>query len=221
MIRLFIFILAVAGLAGAVAWFADRPGEVVLVWQGYRIETSIMVAALGVLAATVALMAAWTGLRLVIGMPAAFSGFLRARRTAKGYAALSRGMIAVGAGDAALASRAAGQARKVLGREPMTLLLEAQTAQLKGDREGARRSFQDMLASPDTEILGLRGLFVEAQRGGDRQAMRGYAERALRLNAATGWAATALFDMVCAERDWAGALAALEANKAHKLVDKA
>ena len=41
MIRLFIFILAVAGLAGAVAWFADRPGEVAPVgvpaWLGVAV----------------------------------------------------------------------------------------------------------------------------------------------------------------------------------------
>jgi HemY protein len=221
MIRLFFFILMVAIVAAAAAWFADRPGEMVLVWQGYRIETSLAVALLAVLALVLVLMAVWTGLRLVFNLPAAFSGFLKARRNAKGYAALSRGMIAVGAGDDKQALRAAEQARKILGAEPMTLLLQAQTAQLAGDRKAARRSFEEMLASPETEILGLRGLFVEAQRAGDRDAMKGFAERALRLHPGTGWAATALFDMQCAGSDWDGALATLAANQSNGITGKA
>ena len=36
-----------------------------------------------------------------------------------------------------------------------------------GDRATARRIFEAMLASPDTEQLGLRGLFLEAQREGE------------------------------------------------------
>ena len=73
-------------------------------------------------------------------------------------------MIALGAGDRAAAMRAAIQARKSLPNEPLTHLLRAQAAQLAGDRTTARRIFEAMLASPDTEQLGLRGLFLEAQR---------------------------------------------------------
>ena len=36
-----------------------------------------------------------------------------------------------------------------------------------------------MLASPDTEQLGLRGLFLEAEREGEQEAARQFAERAL------------------------------------------
>lgn len=220
MIRILIFLLAVAVAATAFAWLADRPGEVVLLWQGYRIETSLLAAGMLVVALVVVAMIAWTGLRLVLGLPAAFAGFLHNRRRAKGYQALSKGMIAVGTGDARAAAKYAEQARKALAGEPLALLLAAQTAQLKGDRHAARRSFEAMLDKPETELLGLRGLFVEAQRNGDALAMRSLAERALLIDPATAWAAQALFDMQCAERDWEGALASLERNRGHRLVDK-
>ena len=93
----------------------------------------------------------------------------------RGLDALSSGMIAIGAGDRALALRYAGQARKALPNEPLTHLLRAQTAQLTGDRATARRIFEAMLASPDTEQLGLRGLFLEAAargRAGGRAPVR-------------------------------------------------
>ena len=37
-----------------------------------------------------------------------------------------------------------------------------------------------MTKSPDTEALGLRGLFAEARQAGDMAAARRYAERGLR-----------------------------------------
>ena len=221
MTRLIVIFLAVALVAAGVAWLADRPGELVLTWQGYRVETSLVAAGLLVLVAIIVAMTGWTGLRFILGIPGALSGFLRNRRRVKGYQALSRGMIAVGTGDARLAAKYAAQAQAIMGEEPLTLLLRAQTAQLKGDRATARRSFQAMLASPETETLGLRGLFIEAERKGDTAATRGFAERALRLDPATPWAAKALFEMQCAGHDWAGALAMLNTNRSNGIIDKA
>src|ERR1700686_1778428 len=50
MIRVIQFLVAVAVLAAGVAWIADRPGDVAILWMGYRIETSVVVAALAVAA---------------------------------------------------------------------------------------------------------------------------------------------------------------------------
>ena len=59
MIRVLLFLALVAVLALGVVWMADRPGDVAIVWQGYRIETSVMVAVVAV--ALVALLAVWPG----------------------------------------------------------------------------------------------------------------------------------------------------------------
>ncbi len=55
MIRVLLFLALVALMAFGVVWFADRPGDVAIIWQGYRIETSVMVAVVAV--AIVALLA--------------------------------------------------------------------------------------------------------------------------------------------------------------------
>src|SRR4029077_12965522 len=75
-----------------------------------------------------------------------------------------------------------------------------------GDRTTARRIFEAMLASPDTEQLGLRGLFLEAQRVEETEAARHFAERAVALNPKLNWAVDALFSLQCRLGDWAGAL---------------
>ena len=50
MTRIILFLASVAVAATGVAWIADRPGEVSIAWMGYRIETSIMVAAFAIAA---------------------------------------------------------------------------------------------------------------------------------------------------------------------------
>ena len=220
MIRLVFFFLIVGAIAIGAAWLADRPGEILLTWQGYRIQTSLMAAGMMVLLLVGFIFIVLVGLRLVLGTPGTFRGFMRSRRRARGYHALSRGMIAVGAGDARLAQRYAQQARKILEDEPLTLLLTAQTAQLKGDRDTARHTFEAMLESAETETLGLRGLFIEAQRRGDGVAARGFAERALKISEATPWAGEALFEMQAAASDWAGALATLARNQTNRITPK-
>ena len=162
MIRLIVFLIAVALIASGLSWLADRPGELVVQWQGYQFETSVFRAIIiFAVLFTVALLA-WSVLRHVWYSPASVSSFLTRRRQKRGLEALSSGMIALGAGDRAAATRSAIQARKSLPNEPLTHLLRAHAAQLSGDSTTARRIFEAMLASPDTEQLGLRGLHLEA-----------------------------------------------------------
>ena len=107
MLRLLAF-LAVLGLAAwGLSWLADNPGAVSVTWRGVEYNVSLMVA-LGLLLATaLSLSLAFALLRFVLRVPALASLAVRARRRDKGFAALSRGMIAVGVGDAREANRCA------------------------------------------------------------------------------------------------------------------
>jgi HemY protein len=221
MIRLILFLLAVLALAAGLHWLADRPGTITIEWLGYIAETSVF-RALVILAAALALvLAAWSALRQAWRSPAAVGRYLYRRRQKRGLDALTGGIIAVGAGDHAQAVRYAAQARKALPHEPLTHLLRAQAAQIGGDRATARRIFEAMLASPDTEQLGLRGLFLEAEREGEREAARQFAERALRRNPRLGWPVEALFELQCRAADWQGALDTLAIARRQDFIDKA
>jgi HemY protein len=221
MLRLIAFLIIVAVAAAGLAWLADRPGELILQWQGYQVETSVFRAIVILCAVIVAIVVAWSLLRQAWHSPAAVGGMIAKRRQKLGIDALSSGMIALGAGDRAAALRAAGQARKSLPNEPLTHLLRAQTAQLSGDRTTARRIFEAMLASPDTEQLGLRGLFLEAQRVGETEAALHFAERAVALNPKLTWAVDALFELQCRLGDWPGALDTLAIARKQSHVERA
>jgi HemY protein len=219
MLRLLAF-LAILGLAAwGLSWLADNPGAVSLTWRGVEYNVSLMVALGVVLAAAVALSLAFALLRFVLRVPALASLAVRARRREKGFAALSRGMIAVGAGDAREAHRYAREAGRFFHDESLTKLLRAQAAQLGGDRAGAVAAFNDMLASDDTHLLGLRGLHVEARRAGQPEAALAYAKRAYE-RAAPPWAAQAVLDDFSARGDWANALATVETNARRGLIDR-
>ena len=219
MIRLLLFLAALALAAYGLIWLVENPGEVALTWGGVEYDFSLM-AALGAVAALAAVLSlAWGVVRFVFRFPSLVSLAAKARRREKGYAAISRGMVAVGSGDARAASRHAAEARKHLGEEPLAKLLRAQAAQLAGDRAGAVAAFREMLDSPQTHALGLRGLHIEARRSGDHEAALDFATRAHK-HAALPWAARAVLDDRAARGDWAGALAIVESNAARRLIDK-
>jgi HemY protein len=220
MIRVVAF-LVLAGLAASAAvWLADRPGEISILWLDRRIETSVMVVAVALVALVALAIAAWSLLRFMFRSPALFRLALRERRRRKGYEAISRGLIAIGAGDMRAARRFADSAERGAPTEPLTLLLLAQAAQLSGDRAGAEEAFRAMAGRADTRLLGLRGLYVEAQRRDDAAAARRFAEEAAKAAPALAWAGQAVLEFRCAAGDWAGALAILDGNRKSGVLGK-
>jgi len=219
MIRVLLFFGILIVLAFAESWLVDRPGELVLNWQGYRIETSVLVAIGAVFVAAAALLALWSLIRFVFKIPSLMAIATRGQRHEKGYAALSRGMIAVGAGDARQARKSAVEAHRLLRNEPLALLLKAQAAQLSGETGEAEAAFQEMAKRNDTRLLGLRGLHVEAQRQGDAERAQEYAAKAREI-APLPWAAKADFDHKVASGDWKGALALLDGAASAKFLEK-
>jgi len=221
LIRILGFLAAIALTGFGIGWLIERPGSFVMVWQGWRVETSVPVALLFIVLLTTALIIAWWFLRTLIHVPDAITDFLRGRRRRRGMTAVAHGLMAVGIGDGRGARRSANDARRLLGDEPLTLLLRAQAAQLAGDRDEAESAFRAMLDQPETRPLGYRGLYVEARRRGDTVGALSLAERAVRANPNVPWAGPALLELQSAGHDWDGALASVERNAANKLIDKA
>jgi len=220
MIRVLLFLALVALITLGVVWVADRPGDVAITWQGYRIETSVMVVAAAMGTIVVAAVMLWAILRNIIRSPDLISTLLSQRRGVRGYLAVSRGLIAVGAGDARAARKAADEALRIAPNEPLALLLNAQNAQLSGNRAEAEHAFRVMTEREDTKLLGLRGLYVEARRRNDKAAAQAYAEEAAKVAPTAGWASQAVLDFRCAAGDWSGALTALDHNSRNGLLDR-
>jgi len=219
MVRLLIFLAALALAALGLTWLANNPGVVDVTWRGEEYEVSLMFALAAVLALAIAIAIVWAVLRFVFRIPSLVSVGARTRRREKGFQALSRGMLAVGAGDARGAAKHAADASRLIGHEPMTKLLQAQSAQLAGDRARAVAAYNAMLDHDETHGLGLRGLHVEARRAGDHGAALQYAMRA-HARAPAAWAGQAVLDDRTRRGDWVGALATVDSNAGARLIDK-
>jgi len=220
MLRIVLFLVLIALAAAGAAWVADQPGDLVLTAGGFRLSTTLpsFVFLLGLFAAAVVLV--WSILTTIWRTPGRLRRRRHDKRHARGRHAITHGLLAIGHGDTALARRHAEAARRHAPNDPLALLLHAQSAQLEGDRDEARRVFRVMAEREDTRLLGLRGLFIEAQRADDAVGAVMIAEEAIKLSSSSTWASHAVLGFRCARGDWSGALAILDSNLSAGLIDK-
>jgi HemY protein len=221
MIRALLVFAALAVLAIAGAWFADHPGRLVLDWRGHRLETSVAVATILVLAFAFVVAGFYRAWRWLRRSPTRLGSWSTASRRRRGYAALTQGLVAAAAGDVKQAKTQAKRAETLLDDPSLTLLLAAQAAQLDGDEKTAKRHFTAMLDRPDTEFLGLRGLIVQATRAGDRETALALAQRAFALRPDTAWVLGTLFDLQTEAGHWREARATLAHAIKRGTIDKA
>jgi len=193
--RVLWYCVKLAIIVGVAVFLATYPGDVTIEWLDHEVtmSTGILVLLIVVFAVIVAYLYRYW--RTVYGAPGAFGRFWDNNRKRRGYKALSKGMVAVAAGDAAEANRLARKAEDLLQEPPLTLLLSAQAAQLNGDDRAAKRYFESMLEKEETRFLGLRGLVLQALRDGDDAAALEYVRRAHAIKPNAPWVLTTLFEL--------------------------
>ena len=209
MIRALIFILKLAVLVAGAVWLVSHPGRVVLNWQGYEVTTSVAVLLVAVAVLVVIAVVLHSLWRALIGVPQSLSLAHLSRRQRKGYVALTQGLVAVAAGDGNTARKLALKAEKYLKEPTLTLLLQAQAAQVSGDESAASRHYGAMLTRPDVSLLGLRGLISQALARGDYNEALTLARRARLLQPKAEWVLTELVQLEARTQNWEAALEVL------------
>ncbi len=215
MIRLLFFVVLVLALGFGFAWLADRPGDLSIVWQDRQIEMSLMTAVTMVVSLVAAIMITWWLIRTILHSPRTVARYFRASKRDRGYQALSTGLLAAGAGDAAMARKMNKRTKGLLkaDQEPLIHLLDVQAALIEGHHEEARKLFEAMAEDPETRLLGLRGLYLEAQRQGADEAAQHYAETAAEQAPHLPWAGAAALSYRTREGKWDEALQLLERQR--------
>jgi HemY protein len=217
MVRILVFLFAIGLLGLGLGLLIEQPGALSLTWLGYHIDTSPVVG-LSIVALTA--IASWGLVRFLFNIPTLYSLTTRARKRARGQEALTRGILAAGAGDVHRAQKASQEAKRLLPHEPLTLLLDAQAAQLTGDRVRAERAFRLMAERPETKLLGLRGLHAENLRRGDLDEAHSNALQAQQI-LPLAWSGQAVLDRHTSQNDWEAARLCVAQNLRAKVVDAA
>ena len=220
MLRFLILLVVLFAVAFGFQRIAGTAGEVTLTLGEAVYAVNVTTALIALIALVAAAVIVFTVVRAIFRTPGRMARGLQRRNIARGREALSQGLIAIAAGDLRTAERAADEAARRLPDAPLTHLLRAQSAQLKGDRPAAREAFAAMLQDRETRIAGLRGLYIEAEREGDQDAAHRIAETAREASPGTPWAARALLRHQTAAEDWDGALRTIGAVSENRLADK-
>ncbi|MEO1194292.1 MAG: heme biosynthesis HemY N-terminal domain-containing protein [Pseudomonadota bacterium] len=220
MLRFLILLVFFVALALATDWLVSEPGSINFAWLGYEgsldIRLLVGAAALVLLLYTAVLFI----LRRIWTAPSSIKQGWGDRRRRRGYRALTQGMVAIAAGDPDEASKWSRRADDLLNNPPLTLLLAAQSAQLNGDEQAAKRYFEVMLDEPETRFLGLRGLVQIALRRGDEEGALDLVKEAYNLRPETPWVLDALFDLAERRGRLEEAVRALDEAKRRKALPR-
>lgn len=200
----------VAGISWITVWLADNPGTVRLDWLGHEIETSVALLLASVATLCVATAIVYRLWVMIRNAPANIGRFNKDRRQKKGYDALTRGMVAVAAGDRDEAQKLSRRAENLLEQPPLTMLLSAQAAQLGGDEKAARQFFTSMLENRETEFLGLRGLINQAIKDGNKEEALELTRRAYQIKPKSDWVVQSLFELQTQGGHWTAAQSTLQ-----------
>jgi HemY protein len=203
--RLVLALLVVAALSLAVTWVANLPGGVDVEVPGWRIELSLIGAAL--LGGVPLLVLLWLSRQW--GKFRNWAGYSARRRAARrqetALAHLTRGFLAAAAGDAPAAAAAGQDAGRLLAGSPLVNLLTAQVAQMTNDRPGAEQALRALADHPDGALAGIRGLLTLARADHDRAEMTKLVHRAVELKPDAAWAVASLYEIEVADGDYAEA----------------
>jgi HemY protein len=213
-----IFLAVLAVIAVTIAVVGD-PGRASLVWLGWRLDTtgSVAVILIGILALLA--MAFW---RIVLWVAEAPRRSARARaevRRKQSAEVLSRGFLAIAAGEGPEARRCAQKAAE-LGEDSPALVrvLAAQSAEAAGDTAAAQSAYTAMLGFPEMRLVGHRGLMTLALAQGDRAGALKHAQDAYNQAKTARWAWRALFEAKLEAGEWSEALDLIEGALRRKIV---
>ncbi len=223
MIRILIFLLSLVLFAGAVTYFAYMDSRITGEVFGQRIDGPAGLIVGGVFAAFLVVIYVTHKIKDIMALPGKIRAREEAARRARGVAALTRGLEAVAVGDAGGAAHHARLAQRNLDDVALTRLLTAQAAQLSGDEAEAKASYAAMLAAPETEFLGLKGLYLQAMAKDDRTLAREYAERAFALRPGAQWAFQSVIELSLDRGAWGEAREAIAKGRRNNIIplDKA
>lgn len=206
MIRALWFFCQIAIVIAALIWISTQQGAVDIAWRDYELDLNLGVFLLGTLAVVLVGLAVLKLISYFVDLPNRVSRRNAQRAQEKGYQSLTRGFVAIAAGDAKKATQYAKEVRHLLPNDTgLPLLLEAQAARLRGEDHVARHAFEQLLGDKDAAFFGIRGLLKSSLDAGDKLAALEYAKGALTQNPKQPWVIKAVYDLELQNAQWRNA----------------
>ena len=222
MLRALWFFFQLAIVVAAAIWISTQKGAVDIAWKDYAVSLHLGIFLLFLTLFTLVAVAFFRIVGTVLSMPASMSRRRRERNRQKGFQALTRGFVAIAAGDAKKATGFAKDVRHLMPDETgLPLLLEAQAARLRGEESAARASFEQLLGDKDAAFFGIRGLLKSSLDEGETARALAYAKTALEQNPKQPWILKSVYDLELQNHHWDEAVRLLDRVRRAKAIDPA
>lgn len=202
MIKITLLLISAILTAAACVWFVQNNGNVDIQWLGYNIEISVALLVLAILVITLVAFFVISALFWLIKIPSNFKQKRKIRIKEKGFESLARGFIAIAEGDTNKAISYSKDAKKNLKTMPAIELLQAQAYQLEGNSAQAKSHYNILLENKNTEILGIKGLVLQAEEEENFKEAIYLAERAKKRDTKLDWVNKLLLRLYKITHDW-------------------
>ena len=219
LVKIVFFVMLVAAATLGAGLLMDTGSALRISYSGWEFTLGPLQAVITVLVALTLLwlLARLAGLlvallRFLNGDETALSRYFDRNRTARGYQALSDGMVALASGEGRLALIKAQRAASYLDHPELTNLLVAQAAEVAGDTRRAGEAYKALLADPRTRFVGIRGLLQQKLTEGDTETALKLAEKAFQMKPRNAELQSILLKLQSDTADWKGARATLGAQ---------
>ncbi len=218
MIRTLLILVGITVLITAAIGLLGDPGQASLTWLHYRIDSSAA-AAVSILGFLGFCAVCFWNLALWLSRSPQRAERARAEaRRRQGDEVLTRGFMAVAAGDGNEARRNAVKALDLSDNVSLVRILTAMAAESSGDAMATRAAYTAMLSVPELKLAGLRGLMQLAHSQGDRAEAVKLAAEAYNQPRPAMWAFETLFEASLQAGEWAEGLALIEGALSRKLI---
>lgn len=207
--RIFFRLIKWSILLGLIVWVLKQPGQVKIVWLNYEVETSaaflIFVFCLGLYVC----LWIYKSSRFIFDGPRLWRLKQQIARLQRGQNLITKGLAAIAGGDGLAGGEMAVSARKLLGETPLTLLLQAQAAQLAGDKSLARQIYFRLIHMPEGATLGYRGLIISALKEENLPEAENYISKLNQIDPELPWLGLIRFELSVKRKNWLAADEAL------------
>jgi HemY protein len=218
--KIFATSFLIALIASAV-WLADNQGTVSLVWLGYEIQTSVAVL-LGASSILFIILALGVYLLVtVVHFPLRWRDRNRLKRQQQGIDYAGKALIALASQQGNLAESFAKKAHTLLNEHSLTLLLQAQAAQLQHDTAATTRLYTEMTKRPETTGLGMRGLITNARKTNDTSTTQKLITDFYHTHPENAWATENFIQEIIKEKNWNAAENAITNAITKKILPRA
>jgi len=213
-----VLILLVATIVGALTLAGD-PGRASVIWLGWRVDMTAAAAILIALSFGLLMAVVWRTVLWILEAPRRAERARAEARRRQANETLSRGFLAVAAGDGSEAMRLSKKAAEVAADAPaLVRVLAAQAAETAGDIARARAAYTAMLGFPEMRLAGHKGLMQLALGQGARETALRHAQEAYGEKRTARWAWRAILEAKLEAGDWSGGLDLVKGALDRKIV---